>query len=330
MSSAITVAVTGATGHIAASLIPLLQYKGYEIRAMQHKQDVSSGLKDSEIIKGSLFDLPSLNMLLSGSDIVIHCAAKISINSNRDPSVYKTNVEGTQNIFDVAKKVNVKKFVYVSSIHAYRQFPADEILNEASPYCLDRSPRYDLSKRDAQKFVLQQASGPMEVVVLNPTAVVGPNDNRPSLMGKAIIDMYNRKVPMLINGGFDFCDVRDVARGIVNAIEKGRNGQSYLLAGKWQSLADLFKIIMDVKGDTGSMPILPSWVGHLGLPFINLMAFINKKEPLYTKESLHTLISGNKKISSSKAIRELDYKCRPLPETIRDTVNWFKAAGYLQ
>ncbi|MFC2086346.1 NAD-dependent epimerase/dehydratase family protein [Bacteroidota bacterium] len=325
-----TIAITGTTGHLAASIISLLNIKAYRIRALQYKQELPLNLKSLETIKGSLSDINTLNQLVNGCDIVIHCAAKISINSNKDASVYDTNVNGTVNIFNAAKRANVKRFIHISSIHAYNQYPNDEILDETRPYCSDKSPQYDQSKRDAEQFVLQQSSGPMEVLVLNPTAVVGPNDYKPSLMGKAIMDIYNRKVPSLIKGGFDFCDVRDVAHGIVNAIDKGRTGHSYLLAGKWYSLSNLEQIIMGIKGDTRSLPVLPAWMGHLGLPFINMIASFNNKEPLYTKESLHTLITGNKKTSSTKAAQELDYICRPLQETISDTIYWFKKVKYLQ
>jgi dihydroflavonol-4-reductase len=169
----------------------------------------------------------------------------------------------------------------------------------------------------------------MEVVVLNPTAVVGPYDSRPSLLGKAIQDLYNKKVPMLISGGFDFCDVRDVASGIVSAIDRGRNGHSYLLSGKWHSLDDMQKIILGIKGDNRGVPVLPAWTGYLGLPFTRMVAALNRQEPLYTRESIITLIQGNKNISSEKAARDLGYACRPFPETIADTITWFKETGHL-
>jgi dihydroflavonol-4-reductase len=260
---------------------------------------------------------------------VIHCAARISINSNGDPSVYDTNVQGTKNIFKAAQQAGVKRFIQLSSIHAYHQVTRDEFLNEESPYCPKNAPRYDQSKRDAQQFVLQQASDQMEVIVLNPTSVIGPFDYKPSLMGKAIRDIYNGRIPMLISGGFDFCDVRDVASGIVSAIDHGRNGQAYLLSGKWHSLEELKRIILNIKGVNKRIPVLPAWTGYAGLPFTLLLAALKGQEPLYTKESIHTLTHGNKNISSLKAEKDLGYKCRPLEETVADTISWFKQAGFL-
>lgn len=324
-----TIAITGATGHLAASIIPVLIRKGYNIRALQYEQALPFREEKLEIIRGSILDPPALHTLVDGCDIVIHAAAKISINSNQDASVYAVNVNGTKNLLDAAQKANVKRFIYLSSIHAYRQFPVHEMLDETQAYCDHRSPRYDQSKRDAQQYVLQHLSGPTEVVVLNPTSVIGPNDYKPSLLGKAVIDMYNGKIPALISGGFDFCDVRDVAEGIVNAIDQGRHGHAYLLGGSWYSVVELHQLIMEIKGTEASIPVLPPWAGYLGLPFIKMMASLQKTAPLYTKESLDALKNGNRHINSQKASQELGYFCRPLRETITDTISWFKQAGYL-
>ncbi|MFA6126770.1 MAG: NAD-dependent epimerase/dehydratase family protein [Bacteroidales bacterium] len=329
ISKEITVAITGSTGHLASAIIPLLIGQGYRLHALVHKREPAVDLSTLDIVEGSLSDIDSLNRLVKDCRIVIHCAAKISLNSNRDPSVYETNVNGTMNLFNASKQARVKRFIHLSSIHAYDQLTAAGLLNEESPYCPDHAPRYDQSKRDAQKFVLQQLSDQMEVVVLNPTAVVGPFDHKLSLMGKAIKDIYNGKVPVLISGGFDFCDVRDVAAGVVAAMDKGRNGQSYLLSGRWHSLVDLQRIIMDIKGDRRNIPVLPAWTAYLGSPFILMLAAFRGKEPLYTRESILAMTQGHKNISSAKAEKELGYACRPLRETISDSIDWFKQTGSL-
>lgn len=323
------IAITGTSGHIAASLLPLLTGKGYHLRALIHQTRPQNDPFNVELVYGNLMLRSSLKELVSGCDIVIHCAAKISINSNHDPSVYETNVTGTKSIFEESRQAGVKRFIHVSSIHAYQQLPSGELLNESRKYCSDKAPRYDQSKRDAEQYVLQQASSKMEAVVLNPTAVVGPNDHRPSLMGRAIMDLYQNKVPVLISGGFDFCDVRDVANGIFHSIEKGRNANSYLLSGQWMSLREVHQLIMEIKSENRHITVLPAWTAMLGLPFIQLIARIKNQPALYTKESLHTLMQGNRNISSRKALSELGYKCRPLKETFSDSIDWFKKAGMM-
>ena len=271
-----------------------------------------------------------MNKLVQGCDAVIHCAGKISINSNSDPSVYITNVTGTKNIFNAAKRAGVRRFIYLSSIHAFCQIPTTTKLDETRAYCTDKACAYDRSKRTAQQYVLQPAIAQMETVALNPTAVVGPDDFKPSLMGKAIIDIYNRKLPSLIKGGIDFCDVRDVATAIANAIDRGRTEQAYLLSGKWHSLAELQQIIMRIRGDKKRIPVFPAWTAYYGLPAIQLLASFKKRSPLYTRESIDTLVYSNEKISNEKAKEELGYTCRPLEESVADAIQWYKQMGWLK
>lgn len=323
------IAITGATGHLGASVLPMLLIKNYEVKALINNRNQDVVFENLQLIKGNLFDYNALNNLVHNCDVVIHSAAKISMASNSDPSVYETNFEGTKNIFNAAVQAGVKRFIYVSSIHAYSQLPDNLMLDENRAYCNNQAARYDQSKRDAQQFVLQQKTN-MEVIVVNPTSIAGPPDYRPSLFGKALMDIYNNKIPMLIKGGFDFCDVRDVAAAVVASIDKGSNGQVYLLGGKWYSMAEVFNMVMNFKKESNNIKILPGWVGYAGLPFIQLLSKIKKQEPLYTLESLHALLNGNKHISYEKAKRELQYNCRPFTVTVTDLLNAFKHSGQLK
>ncbi len=329
MSTPTTIALTGATGHIAAAILPLMLGKGYQVKVLQHRQASSTENAQVSAVHGSMADFASLEKLVAGCEFVIHCAGKISINSNRDTSVYETNVTGTHLLLQAAREAGVGRFLYLSSIHAYSQAPPLEVPDETRAFCPDTAPQYDRSKRDAQKLVLAEHGGPMEVVVLNPTSVIGPGDQRPSLLGKAIMDIYLRKIPMLLHGGFDFCDVRDVAQGVANALDHGRSGEAYLLGGKCHSLADLQELILQEKPHARRLPVVTAAIAYLGLPFFGAWAAIRKQEPLFTRESLDTLVQGNKYISSLKAETELGYTRRPLAETITDTLHWFTQAGYL-
>jgi len=330
MSNPLKIALTGTTGHIASAMLPELIARGYRVRGLVYRRlpDVQSG--SFETVQGSLGDRHSLEMLVKGCDAVIHCAGRISIHSNSDPAVYETNVHGTQRIFEAARLAGVMRFIHVSSIHAYDQHTTDKVLTEETPFCPDDSPAYDRSKRDAQRFVLEQASDSMKVVVLNPTAVIGPYDSQPSYLGKAVMDIYTRRIPVLIRGGFDFVDVRDVAQGVINGLERGRNGQAYLLGGRWHDLNELQEAILRVKGDRRRLPVLPSWIGYTGLPFTWMYAKALKIQPLYTRESIMALTQGHHHISSQKAVGELGYAPRTLQETITDTIGWFKQTGRLK
>ncbi|MCX6223461.1 MAG: NAD(P)H-binding protein, partial [Bacteroidia bacterium] len=108
MSKELSIAITGSTGHLATAVIPSLISKGYRLRALVYKQESTFDTLTLETVKGSLSDSGSLDQLVKDCQVVIHCAAKISLNSNGDPSVYETNVNGTINIFNAAKQAGVK------------------------------------------------------------------------------------------------------------------------------------------------------------------------------------------------------------------------------
>jgi dihydroflavonol-4-reductase len=318
------IALSGSTGHLGAVVMQLLVDNGFAVNVLQHQTKISYPHKALTVFTGDLNNAASLLNFTSNCDVVIHCAAKISINSNSDATVYETNVKGTQNLVNAAQQNKVKRFIYLSSIHAYQQSPAHALLNENSPYCDNSAPQYDKSKRDAQQFVLAQNSPNFETLVLNPTAIVGPPDFVPSLMGKAILDLLHKKVPMLVQGGFDFCDVRDVAQAVVSAISKAKAGNSYLLSGKWYALSDMYSLLSKHGNIKNKLAVIPIQLAYVGLPFITAFAKLTKQQALYTKESLDTLKNGNRNISCVKAQNELGYKCRDFEQTLIDTLIWMK------
>ena len=204
-----------------------------------------------------------------------------------------------------------------------------QLLDEQRKKVNHDSFAYDNSKREGEKIALSYASETMHVLVMNPTSLIGPHDYKPSLMGKVIIDLIKNKLNFVIRGGFDFCDVRDVANATVNAFTMGSNGESYLLSGKWHSLKEISNHVSTISNKKLKVLVLPSFFGWLGLPFVYLLGRIRKVEPLYTNEALTAVSRGNRNISSIKAEKELQYTARPIEATIRDTFNWFLKNGYL-
>jgi dihydroflavonol-4-reductase len=253
----------------------------------------------------------------------------ISINGDPSGIVHQTNVDGTKLAMGTAKQCGVKRVVHISSIHAYNQRPRNETLDEQREKVNEKAFAYDRSKKAGQEIALAMNQHGMEVLVMNPTSIVGPYDNKPSKMGKVIIDLYSGRLPFVFDGGFDFCDCRDVANAIVNALTMGRPGESYLLAGKWHSFKQLVQLISKASGKKIKAVSLPVVIGKIGLPVIKRMASIRKTEPLYTNEALEAIFAGNRNISSAKAIQELHYSIRPFEETMANTFTWFQQNGYL-
>jgi len=321
------IALTGAAGHLGSCLLPALVSRGHSVRVLVREKHIED--PPVENIRGHLFNQDALNKLMQGCDALIHSAAVISVNGDPQGIVHQTNVEGTRLVMETASASGVKRVIHISSIHAYDQLPCHIPLDENRAYVTDRAFAYDRSKKAGQEVALSWNEKGMEVLVMNPTSIIGPNDNKPSKMGRVIVDLHNGRLPFVFRGGFDFCDGRDVADAIVNALTMGRPGENYLLAGKWFSFSELAGMISDASGKKIRPVNLPVIAGKIGLPFVHLAAMLSRSEPRYTNEALAAIAEGNRFISSEKAKKELGYTVRPFEETIRDTLNWFKQKGYL-
>jgi dihydroflavonol-4-reductase len=324
------VALTGATGHVGAALLQELANRNIAVKALIRGNDTRTctGLP-VEIIKGDLTDTDALALLMQDCDAAIHCAAIITVNGDPTGLMQQTNVTGTQTVVDSALQAGIKRFIHISSIHAFKQQPEIDVLDETAAPADETSYAYGRSKYASQQIALAANNKGMEVLVINPTSIIGPFDFKPSLMGKAIIDLYKGRLPFIFNGGFNYCDSRDVAHAIVNALTMGKPGEVYLVGGEWYSLKDLTKILSNVSSKKVQPIALSLIAGKLGLPFVKLLAAITRKEPLYTIEVLDALFKDNRNISSSKAKAALIYNSRPFEETMHDTFHWFKNNGYL-
>ena len=317
-------AITGASGHIGNCLTRELLRKGVKVKALVHNKDNDLKDLDIELLNGDLLDTDSLTRLCEDVDYVFHLAARISIDEKDRELVYRTNVDGTRNLVNACVKNNVKRLLHFSSIHAYTIHPRDAVLDETRPLIENSNVVYEKSKADGERVVLHAVQNGLDAVILNPTAVIGPYDYNRSYLGQALIKIYLNKLPMLIPGGYDWVDVRDVVNGTINAIEKGRKGEKYLLSGHFYQLKQLSQMI--AKCNDGKTPQfeVPMIFARIGLPFIRIFAKLRNEHPLYTGESLDILKNSPRNISNSKAVRELGYTTRSLEETLKDTFIWYK------
>jgi dihydroflavonol-4-reductase len=275
-----------------------------------------------DIVRGDITDKDSLLPLLKDVDIVFHLAARISISGDPDGLVYKINAEGTRNLLEVARIFKPQRIIHFSSIHAFSQHPIHEPLDEFRPLVGNAGFAYDRSKAEGERLVQQYIRDGNDAVILSPTAIIGPVDFEPSLVGQALIDIYHHRIPSLVPGGYNWVDVRDVVDAAIAAIEKGRSGEKYLLSGTWHSLEEFSALIGQITGRKTVKMVLPMWAAWVGLPFIALQSRISGKKPLYTSESLVILKEGNRKINNHKARVELGFQPRTLHDTIRDTLSW--------
>ena len=324
-----TKAVTGSTGHIGETLVRRLLEEPGEVRALVRK---SPGSLPEKAVKvpGDLQDIESLSRAFDGCEEVYNLAAIISLAGDPDGHVWKTNVEGARNVAKAAANAGVKRLIHCSSIQAFVSPGPKAILKEtANRATASHYPVYDRSKAAAEEAVLEVANKTqLEVVIINPSSVIGPFDFRPSRAGNLLIDLYHRKIPMLPPGGVDWVDVRDVAEGARLAARSGIPGQNYLLGGSWHSVLELATIA------TNSMnrftPIAcPTWLVRGAIPVISGWSKIRGTTPVLNHEALD-LLNQSPKIDTTHARNVLGYKPRPITETIEDSYQFFAQQGMIE
>jgi dihydroflavonol-4-reductase len=237
-------------------------------------------------------------------------------------------VIGTKNIVEACLATGVHKLIYFSSIHAIEQFPEGP-LDESRPLIKESRFQHDQAKSDAEREVMKGIAQGLDSVILIPTAAIGPYDFKPSLMGRALLALYNRTLPSLLDGGFDWVDVRDIAKAAIAAMEKGKSGERYMISGMWKTVKDLALLVEEATGASPPKFTSPHWLAKMGVPFARAMSKITHTPLIYTHETLEVLVRCNRNISSLKAQRQLGFYPRPLSETLRDTFAWFKETGVI-
>ncbi len=317
------VAITGASGHIGAVLCKQLIEQGAEVVALIRNRTESIDHLAIEKVKGSVLDKDSLRKLMKDCDYVIHAAGLIGLSYHFDQNIFDVNVTGTKNVLQIAKESGVKRVIHLSSIHVFQQSPHHEPLDETRAFVGEDVVFYDRTKRDAHLLALEAFKQGQDVVIVCPTGVFGPSDYKPSMLGKAIWDIYNEKFPCMLHGGFDFTYVNDVASSIINALDKGISGETYILGGEYQSLKELSETIFKIKSKAKKIRVLPMIFGRIGVPFIQIYAFFTQTKPLYDSVYLDILEDGNKNVDTSKAERELGYTKTDLSIALKETIDWF-------
>jgi dihydroflavonol-4-reductase len=321
------VAVTGAAGHIGANLVRELLARGYRVAALVRKSSRALEGLEVERHSGDVLDTDSLCRAFAGAEQVYHLAAHVTIQPGKWETLRSVNVEGTRNVLQACRAEGVATLVHFSSIHALDMLPLGRPVTEENRLLAEgEGSEYDRSKALSERLVRGNDCQSLSTRILYPTAVVGPNDFSQSLTGHAIGQMASGRLPVLVQGGFDWVDARDVAAGAIDAVEKGANGDRYILSGHYRSVAELAQVISELSGVRAPFVTVPPWLAGLFTPLMAAWARLRGGEPLYTRESLTTL-KANPDVSHALATQKLDYRPRPFEDSLRDTL---AAAGLLR
>jgi dihydroflavonol-4-reductase len=323
------VLVTGASGHVGGNLTTALLSKGYDVRCLVRKDRRSIEGLEVEKFEGDILDPESLSRAVDGVDVVYHTAGYISLSHREWPVLESINVEGTRNVVNACIDRGVKRLVHFSSIHVFQQRPFDIPVDESRAMIDVSTKIYDSSKVLSEMEVIQGIGMGLDAVIINPTAILGPNDYKLSHMGKVLIKLGCGKLPALIHGGYDYVDVRDVVAGAIKAGETAKTGSKYILSGHWISVRELAGIAEDITGVRAPGFVFPMWVARLGLPFASAYSMATGKSVQFTKISLDTLCS-NKNMSHKLASLDLGYNPRPIRETLSDAFGWYAKNGFMR
>jgi dihydroflavonol-4-reductase len=324
--------VTGGTGFVGANLVRELLALGAGVRVLARPGGDRRALADVrvEIAEGDLLDRASLARAVAGTDTVYHVAADYRL-WVRDPAVlHRVNVEGTRAILEAAAEAGVRRVVYTSTVGALG-IPADGTPGtEDTPAALaDMVGAYKASKFLAERVAEDFARRGLPVVIVNPSAPVGPWDVKPTPTGQMIVDFMRGRMFATLDTGLNVVHVRDVARGHVLAAERGRVGARYILGhvrGNL-SLAEIGRLLAELTGRPAPRLRVPYAVAWCAGAAAEAVARLTGRPPAVPLTAVR-MAKKRMYFSPARAVRELGLPQTDPREALRDAVAWFAAHGY--
>jgi len=313
----------------------VLAVQGADLRLLVR---VSSDLRNiadlnAESVAGDLRDPASYTKALAGCDAVFHVAADYRLWVRDPDEMYRSNVEGTRGLLDAARKQGVRRVVYTSSV-ATMGFSSNghlgHLTDEESPVALgDMIGHYKRSKFMAEQVAFEAARGGQNVVIVNPTTPVGERDLKPTPTGRIVLDFLKRKFPAYVETGLNLVDATECAQGHIQALEKGKSGQRYILGGEnltLKQILDRLAAITGLKSPTVKLPYVFAFA--TGVADEMVTGRLLRREPRATIDAVRM---GRKMmfVSSAKAERELGWRVIPVDGALRRSVEWFRANRYV-
>jgi dihydroflavonol-4-reductase len=318
-----TVLVTGASGFLGWHVANLLIERGDSVRAL-----VRSGSRVPELavdtVTGDLRDPASIERAMSGCSGVFHVAADYRLWAKDPTELYRSNVDGTRNVLEAAKKARVERVVYTSTVGCIG-IPHDGLGDEDAKISIgDMTGDYKRSKFMAEQVALEYAHGGLPVVIVNPTAPVGDHDFKPTPTGKIVADFMAGAMPAYIDTGLNIIDARDCARGHLLAFEGGRVSERYILGSENLTLAEILFKLAEITGREAPTTQIPYALAYAAGVFSTAWAALTGQPP---RVPIDAVRMAKKKmwVSHEKARRELGFHPGPADIALSRAVEWFRA-----
>jgi dihydroflavonol-4-reductase len=325
------VVITGASGLLGGNLAAALLAAGHEVVATRRAGSQVRHLDDLRIewVDAELGAPAALARAFTGAAAVFHCAAAVTVKREVTAEMTAANVTGTQHVIDAVEVARVPRLVHTSSVVAVGLSTDGRPCDETATWNIDTSDlvdAYAITKHRAEEAV-HAARDRVDAVIVNPAYMFGPRDARPS-SGKLIINVVRRRVPGWTPGYNNFVDVRDVARGMIAAWERGRRGERYILAGHDMTYGEVMRMIAKVAGVAPPRLRIPAPVARLVGTWGDFLER-RGKDPLVNSTQIRYAFTDRFRFKSDKAARELGYQVSPLEPAIDDAIRWFRAHAML-
>ncbi len=343
--------VTGASGFIGANLVQELVARGHRVKALLRPASDVRGLAGAEFepVAGDVSDREKIAAALRGCDWCFHVAASYHLWLHDYAPMYAANVAGTRNVLEAAAQAGCSRIVYTSTVGCIglpkKVFYKTTIYGQPGKHgsivepSVENTPvseaqmsnHYKRSKWQAEVVARELAAKGLPIVIVNPSAPIGPRDVKPTPTGQVIVDFLNRAMPAYLDTGLNWVHVRDVAVGHILAAERGRIGERYILGhaeGNW-TMREAFAVLEEITAVRAPRTRVPYWIA-LGAAHANetLSRFTGKppKAPLAGVRMAKYKMYFN----PAKAIRELGLPQTPPRQALADAVAWFREHGYVR
>lgn len=325
------VLVLGATGFIGGQIARALVERGHAVRALRRAASSTLAIDGLpvEVVWGDLRDRDSLLTAMRGVEAVFHVAGYYPPDSLAPRRSLRHAVAGMRAVLDAARAAGVRRVVYTSSLSTIGPPPAGRALADERDAYLPGSVHaaYFEAKWGMEAEAYRAVAAGQDVVIICPTAVFGPGDVKPT-SGIALIALARGLMPAYIDGKINVVDGRDLAQAQVVALERGRSGERYIVGGHNTGVAEVICLAARIAGVAPPRVRLPAtiarWAGKAG----EVAALAIPNRPLLPFSETIEMIRHGQHYDCGKAQRELDLTARPLDETLRDTLDWFRAHGY--
>lgn len=315
------VLVTGGSGFIGQHLVSALIASGRKTRILDIREPAPA-LAEAQFVEGSVLDRASVERAFDGVDEVFHLAGLPGMWAPRKDDFHAVNCRGTETVIAAMRKHRVSRLLHCSTESIlFRSSPADgEAADDYLPSVDEMPGAYTRSKLLAEQLAMQAAASGFPVVIASPTMPIGPHDHNLTPTAAMIRYFLGKRLQFYLDFVVNLVDVRDVAAGLMLAMQHGQVGRRYILGGQAMSLQELLQCVAEISGRRSLRIPIPGRFAQMTTAVLEFMAdHVTHRPPSGTTEGVRIALRSTA-LSSERARGELGYAPRPVEPALRETI----------